>query len=321
MTSRRSLLLAAAGVLAPAAKSATTVPSKERVDRALDGKPPLDRPPFSFWHHFGLEKEGPESHARATLSFHRQFHTDLVKVMSDFPYPKPIGQWYGLTEQQNPFPAQIRALEMIREGLGNEAYFVETIFNPWNVAEKLSSPQEVLRLKAENPKALKDALEAIARSEANHARKAIAAGASGIFLAIANAQPEFLSEEDYGHWSAPFDRSILQAVKDAPLNILHLHGDHVYLRRFAQGWPARAINYSVHGTGVAFSEFRKSYQGVLIGGLDEKKFRSLDENELKLEWHRAQEQAGRRFILAPGCSVPNDSTDAELKRLVSVIGA
>jgi uroporphyrinogen-III decarboxylase len=321
MTTRRSLLLAAAGFLAPAAKSAATPSSKERVDRALDGKPSGDRPPFSFWHHFGLEKEGPESHARATLAFHRQFHTDLVKVMSDFPYPKLIGPWYGLTEEQNPFPAQIRALELIRDGLGGEAYFVETIFNPWNVAEKLSSPQEVLRLKGENPKALKNALEVIARSEANHARKAIAAGAAGIFLAIANAQPEFLSEEDYARWSEPFDRSILEAVKDAHLNVLHLHGDHVYLKRFTKGWPARAINYSVEGTGVPFSEFRKSYQGVLIGGLDEKKFRSLDENELKVEWHRAQEEAGKRFILAPGCSVPNDSTDAELNRLVSVIGA
>jgi uroporphyrinogen decarboxylase len=321
MTTRRSLLLAAAGLLASAAKSASTIGSKERVDRALNGKPPVDRPPFSFWHHFGLEKEGPESHVRATLAFHRRFHTDLVKVMSDFPYPKPIGQWYGLTEQQNPFPAQIRALELIRDGLGGEAYFVETIFNPWNVAEKLSSPQEVQRLKKENPKALRDALEAIARSEANHARKAIATGAAGIFLAIANAQPEFLSKEDYARWSEPFDRSILEAVKDAPLNILHLHGDHVYLRHFAKPWPARAINYSVQGTGVAFSEFRKSYQGVLIGGLDEKKFRSLDENELKIEWHRAQKEAGNHFILAPGCSVPNDSTDAELSRLVSVIGA
>lgn len=293
MTSRRCFLLAAAGFLAPGAKSTARLGSKERVDRAVNGKPPMDRPPFSFWHHFGLEKEGPESHARATLAFHRQFHTDLVKVMSDFPYPKPSGHWYGPTEHQNPFPAQIRALELIRDGLGGEAYFVETIFNPWNVAEKLSSPQEVLRLKDENPKALKDALEAIARSEANHARKAIAAGAAGIFLAIANAQPEFLSEEDYARWSEPFDRSILEAVKDARLNILHLHGDHVYLRRFAKAWPARAINYSVEGTGVAFSEFRKSYQGVLIGGLDEKKFRSLDENELKLEWHQAQEEAGR----------------------------
>jgi hypothetical protein len=53
----------------------------------------------------------------------------------------------------------LRALEPIREGLRGRAYFVETIFNLWNVAEKMSSPEEVLRLKQENPKALEAALE------------------------------------------------------------------------------------------------------------------------------------------------------------------
>ncbi len=321
MNTRRSFLLAAAAVLAPPAKSAGKMSSKERVDRALNGSRTIGRPPFSFWHHFGLEKEGPESHARATIAFHRQFHTDLVKVMSDFTYPKPAGKWFELTVHENPFAPQIRALELIREGVGEEAYFVETIFNPWNVAEKLSSPAEVQRLRQENPQALADALEVIARSEANHARKAITAGAAGIFLAIANAQPEFLSEEEYAKWSEPYDRLVLDAVKDAHLNILHLHGDHVYVNHFTRPWPAVAINYSVQGTGVPFLELRKSFNGTLLGGLDEKNYRKLDEQELKSEWFRAQQQAGTRFILTPGCSVPNDSTDAELNRLVAILGA
>ena len=127
--------------------------SKERVDRALNGNRSPDRPPFSFWHHFGLQNEPPENHARATIAFHREFHTDLVKVMSDFPYPKPAGNCFGLTVEEDPFAPQIRALELIREG----------------------------------------------------------AGASGIFLAIANAQPEILSEDDYAKWSEPYDRIVLDA--------------------------------------------------------------------------------------------------------------
>ena len=73
---------------------------------------------------------------------------------------------------------------------------METIFNPWKVAENLSSPQEVLRLKEEDPQRLLDALEVITKSEANHARRAVAAGASGIFLAIANAQAGILAPDD-----------------------------------------------------------------------------------------------------------------------------
>jgi hypothetical protein len=87
-------------------------------------------------------------------AFHRQFHTDLGKVMSDYPVPKPDGKWHELKVVNNPFPEQLRALELIRDGLRGHACFVETIFNPWNVAEKMSSPEEVLRLKQDSPKAL-----------------------------------------------------------------------------------------------------------------------------------------------------------------------
>jgi uroporphyrinogen decarboxylase len=317
MLSRRLFLFSSVAAVATAGAALT---HKQRVDRAWSGKS-VDRPPFSYWHHFGLEKQGPEKHAEATIAFHKQFKTDLVKVMSDFPYPKPAGAWYQLKEEQNPFPSQIRALELIRDGVGADAYFLETIFNPWKVAENLSSTAEVLKLKQEKPQALLDALDIIARSEANHARKAIATGASGIFLAIANAQPDQLSREDYAKFSEPFDRQVLEAVKNAPLNTLHLHGDKVYLDHFAKPWPASAINYSVHGTGVEFSDFRKKYRGVLMGGLDEVNYRTLTEDQLRQEWQKAQQGAGARFVLAPGCSVPNDSTDSELARLVNVLNA
>jgi uroporphyrinogen-III decarboxylase len=81
----------------------------------------------------------------------------------------------------------------------------------------MSSPEDVLRLKQENPKALEAVLEAIAESEASHARKAIAAGAAGIFLAIANAQDGIMTQEDYARFSESFDSLILAAVS-APLN-------------------------------------------------------------------------------------------------------
>ena len=294
--------------------------SKARIDRALRGED-VDRPPFTFWYHFRLHEFPGERHAAATLDFHRRLRTDLVKVMSDYPYPKAAGKWYELREQENPFPEQVRALEMIRDGLAGEAYFIETLFNPWNFAEKLSSADEVQKLKSEQPQALLDALDAISRSEVNHARRAMAAGASGIFLAIANAGNGILTEADYAKFSEPFDRRVLEAVADAPLNVLHLHGDKVYLDRFYSGWPAAAVNYSAHATGVTLAEVRRHYSGVLMGGLDEVNFRKLTGAEMKQQWHAAQQAAGRRFILTPGCSVPDDTADEELLRLVNLLEA
>ncbi len=320
--SRRCFLSVAAGSLATGINlpAETRLSSRERVDRALEGRE-VDRPPFSFWHHFGLQKEPPERFIQATLDFHARFRTDLVKVMSDFPYPQPAGPWYDLREEVNPFPAQIQALTSIGKNLGRQAYFVETIFNPWKVAENLISAPEVLRMKEENPQRLLDALEVIAKSEANHARRAVKAGASGIFLAIANAQDGILSQDDYAKFSEPFDRQVLKATAEAPLNTLHLHGNRVYLDRFYQGWAASVINYSVQGTRVPISSVRKQCSGVLMGGLDEDRFRSLSPETLRSQYESARKEAGKRFILAPGCSVPNDSTDAELLRVPHLLGA
>jgi uroporphyrinogen decarboxylase len=321
---RRSFLFAsgaaAAGCWLSPTVRAAGLTSRERVARALDGRE-VDRPPISLWNHFGLEKEPPERHAEATLAFHRSYGTDVVKVMSDFPYPRPQGAWYELQDIANPFPAQIRALELVRQGLDGRAFFVETIFNPWNVAEKLSSPAEVKRLQAEKPQQLLDALTVIAKAEASHARQAVAAGADGIFLAVANAQEGILTPDEYARFSEPFDRIVLEAVREAPLNILHLHGDKVYLERFYEGWPARAINYSRHATGVSLAAVRARYPGVLMGGIDETRYRSLDSPTLRAQYESARTEAGPRYILTPGCSVPNDATPDELKRLRALFEA
>lgn len=315
---RRFLAGSAAAVAGFAFKSssarAAALTSRERVDRTLAGLE-VDRPPISLWNHFGLEKDGPLRHAEATLAFHRAYQTDLVKVMSDFPYPKPAGAWFDVREDASPFPAQLRALEAIAQGLEGRAPFVETLFNPWNVAEKLSSPQEVQRLKTEQPQRLLDALEVIARSEANHARLAVKAGAAGVFLAIANAQKGILTPDEYARFSEPFDRLVLEAVKNVPLNVLHIHGDAVYLDRFYTGWAATAINYSAHATGVGIGAVRARYAGVVIGGIDETKYRTLAPAVLQGQAADARTRAGARFILSPGCSVPNDASPDELRRL------
>ncbi|HOK47429.1 MAG TPA: uroporphyrinogen decarboxylase family protein, partial [Bryobacteraceae bacterium] len=147
------------------------------------------------------------------------------------------------------------------------------------------------------------------------------AGASGIFLAIDNAIEGVLTREEYAKFSEPFDRMVLEAAAGAPLNVLHLHGDKVYLDLFYQGWPAAGISYSTHATGVSIAEVRSRYSGLIMGGINELNYRSLTEEEIRRQWREAQEAAGKRFLLAPGCSVPDESTDEELSRLARAIGA
>jgi uroporphyrinogen decarboxylase len=316
---RREFLSAAAGFAAahPALFGQAMLSHKERVDRALAGKD-VDRPPFSFWHHFALPTA--EAHAARTLEFHRAYRTDIVKVMSDFPYPKPSGPWYQLKVDPNPFPAQIRALELIRDGLGGDAYYIETVFNPWNVAQKLSSPEEVLRLKRENPQALLDALDVITQSQIQHAKRALAGGASGVLFSVANANAKELPAADYEKLSRPFDRRFMEGIAGAKLNVLHLHVEPAYLAQF-RVFQAPVINYSLHVSGIPMTEVRRQFPSwVIAGGIDELNYRKLPVEEMRRQWQSAAQAAGKKFILTPGCSVPNDSQPEDLVRLPRLLG-
>lgn len=314
MLTRRTFL--AGSAVAVGARAATKgLTSTERIDRALKGED-VDRSPFSYWHHFHDQNESPEKHAASTLEFHRKFGTDLVKVMSDYPYPKPAAEWFDLRVEENPFPSQVRALQIIKSHLAGTAYFVETLFNPWKVAENLSSPEAVRSLKAENPQRLRAALDVIARSEANHARRAARAGASGMFLAIANSV-----DPDYAEWSAPYDKMVMSAVPDLPMNTLHIHGDRVSLEHFYAGWPAPVLNYSVSGTRIPMADVRAKFPGVLMGGLDEVNYPKLQPGDIKREWREAMHGAGKKLIFTPGCSVPDDTPDDRLMVLSRFFGA
>ena len=298
MYNRRYFLTALGALPLAAAGKLTKV---ERVRRALDGKD-VDRPPYTYWYHFLDEKLPGERHAATSLEFARKFSPDLVKVMSDYPFG---------SDPANPFPQQVRALEIIARELRGQALFVETIFQPFNQAEKTSSPEKIKAMLRDNPQGLLDRMEEIARAEASHARLALKAGAAGIFLAISNANDGYLTREEYRKFSEPFDRMVLEAAQGAEINTLHIHGSKPYLDLFYR-WPARVIQYSAAGTGIPLRKVRQAYSGVLMGGVDEIRFKELTPEQMQEQIRGARQEAGPKWILAPGCSVPNDTPDAQL---------
>jgi uroporphyrinogen decarboxylase len=286
----------------------------ERVKAALRGER-VDRVPFTCWHHFGLEKQPAEKHAEATIEFYRRVDPDLLKVMSDFPYPAPEGlekisqpeDWQRVEPLKNPFPEQVKALRLINKELKGQALFVETIFQSWNVAEKLSSKKDLTQLKENDPKLFKKVLRAISESQANHARLALDAGAAGIFLAVSAADQFVTDPQDYTKMGREADLIILDAVKEKGLlNILHAHGKKPHWDTLVT-YPVQAMSYSVHGTGVGLTDARRRFTGTLMGGLNEEAIAGQSIEALTADLQAAiLAMQKRRFILSPGCSVPND---------------
>jgi uroporphyrinogen-III decarboxylase len=81
-------------------------------------------------------------------------------------------------------------------------------------------------------------------------------------------------------------------------------------------YPVQVINYSAHGTGVGLTDARRKFTGTLMGGLNEEKIANQAAEELVSDLNAAvNSMQKRRFILSPGCSVPNDIAPEALLRL------
>lgn len=141
-----------------------------------------------------------------------------------------------------------------------------------------------------------------------------------MLLAVANALAAEMTPEDYRKFSLPFDRRILEALAGAKLNFLHVHVEPPYLG-FFEGLPAPVFNYSLHVSGIPIADVRKRFSTVIAGGINEVNYRKLTAEEMRAQWKAAAQAAGPKYILTPGCSVPNDSTKEELSRLPQVLGA
>jgi hypothetical protein len=54
--------------------------------------------------------------------------------------------------------------------------------------------------------------------------------------------------------------------------------------------------------------------------VDEIDYRKLTVAQMRAQWTEARKEAGPKYIAAPGCSVPNESTPDELARFSQSLG-
>ena len=320
-----------------ASKSGSSALSyKERVDKALAGQE-VDRPPYTFYRHYG--RPTAQLEAQDHLDFHRAYNTDIVKVMNDFDYPKSTtSRWYELKPLDSPYPNQLETLRRVRDGLNGGAYFIDTLYGPYMTAMILfeSQPQFANQPKSDeandahvkalhefqqsNPDGWHSAMDAITQSTINHIHHSKEIGASGALVSVFNAESKFGSVEDYKKYTRPYDKRVFDALAETKLTVLHLHFlERPYLDQFTD-FNAPILQYSVKVSGIPISEVRRKYSQTILGGVDEIDFRKLTTEEIRTQWTQARSQAGPKYIAAPGCSIPNDSTPTELSHFPKSLG-
>jgi len=271
-----------------------------------------------------------KEHAAAEADFYRAYDLDFLKVMSDFPYPLPGGLDALATEEDwkriEPIPSdhecwnqQLSALSLINEKIGKEAMFIETIFSTWTTARRLSRSRGLEVARERFPETLRAAFDAISSSLADYAKEVLKRGTAGIFLSLGAATDDVMSAAEYETWGRPFDLRILDAVREAPFNVLHIHGKRIHFNSVLD-YPVSALNWSHFATAPSLSSGKTISGKTVLGGIDEATASHVSAPEIGEQVDAAIREIGvRGLIITPGCSVPTDTREQSLLRIKETV--
>jgi uroporphyrinogen decarboxylase len=325
---------------------------KARVRAALSLERP-ERPPTGWWGHTFREEWSPQALAAATVARQRAYGLDFVKLQpraccfaeafgseyrpSGDERTKPVlvspavtsmADWSRLPSVNAEAPAlhdQVEVVRMVTAELGPEVPVIQTVFSPLTVAGYLigeDRSRAVAELR-EQPEAVGASLERIADALSDFAARSVAAGAAGIFYAISGyASEDLLSREEYLTLALPHDRRVLAAVPpDAWFNVLHLCGARIHFD-LASALDVHAVSWSVHERGnPSLAEGRDRGRRAVMGGLDHAGTLVRGSSEAVREEARAavRSTGGRGLLLAPGCSVPPEAPEENLRAVTQSV--
>ena len=286
----------------------------ERIDAILQGGQ-ADRPPVSLWYHFGVQHGPGERFARIALDAFRAYDFDWLKVMNDYFYPLPagleavrsaadLGRLEPFDVERSPWGEQLAALEVIARELRGEAYFLDTVFDPWQTLRRNLAGEHLEELMEREPEALLAALEVVTDNLVAYCRKSLAAGSAGIFLSIPAAR-ELLERERFLRFCKPFAQRLLAAVQElGPMNTAHIHGKDLYMDDVLD-LPVPILNWYDRGPkGPSLAAVKERFPGCVMGGIDQELVVRRTRAFLREHVREGIRMGGReRFLLAGGCSI------------------
>jgi len=304
----------------------------ERMQSCL-AKSRLDRLPVSFWRHFPVDDQAPDTLASAIIAYQKVYDFDFVKVtpassfcLKDWgvedewlgssegtrEYQKHIiglPEHWGKLRLLDPYSGylnkQILCLKLLNKEFNNNVPFIQTIFSPLSQAKNLIGRDQLLVHLRQFPDELVEGLEIITESTLRFIDSISKIGIAGIFYAVQHASFSLLSVDEYDRFGRAYDLKILDAVKDLWLNVLHLHGDHVMFDRFID-YPVQIINWHDRDTSPTLYEGAQIFNGTVCGGLSREKNMVLGtpESVTNEAVDAIRSMSDVPFILGTGCVVP-----------------
>jgi uroporphyrinogen decarboxylase len=211
-----------------------------------------------------------------------------------------------LDPHQNYLAEQLQCLSLIRSKYPTETPILQTIFSPLSQAKNLAGQTNLIVHLRSTPDALHRALEVITQSTLDFMSACQEQMVDGVFYAIQHAQFGVLSLAEYREFGLKYDRIIMEAADQLfPINMIHLHGDHVMFSDAAK-LPASILNWHDRSQNPDLATGMQYFSGAVCGGLQQWNTMVLGTPEM-VEAEALQALVatqGQRFILGTGCVVP-----------------
>jgi uroporphyrinogen decarboxylase len=319
---------------------------RDRVLAAMRGLS-MDRPPASFWGHVYHRESSARDLAEHTLERWRRFRWDWIKLnprkhyhvedwgvryrYSGVPGEKPAlasypvhapADWDRITEIPHDAGAlgeQVEAVRLVRADLPAEVPLLATVFTPLAILGELTEPPAALKEHlATDPARVGRALETVTRVFEKFVAELMRAGADGLYLATVDwGCRRWTSPEELRRWSRPYDLRLLAAAGLSEFHTLHVCKDDCLLFEFSD-YPVGAFSWDALAPGnPSLAEGLARLPGAVMGGIAHEGALQSPDPEAVLEQYRRAlaETGGRRWLVAPGCSIPPLSPEANLAAL------
>jgi len=261
------------------------------------------------------------------LAFHYSGVPDEKPKRMEYPVHTPA-DWARVGPRDSsaaPLAEQLDAVKLVRAGLPADVPFVETVFSPLSIAADLAeSPQAVLaHLRSDESKVLA-AVEAITSTFRGFVRDVLAAGADGIYYATVDwATRDLITPAEYLRWARPYDLAVLDAAREASLNVLHVCRRNNFLFELAD-YPVHAFSWAATEPGNPdLKAGLTAVSGAVMRGVGQEDAlqAASPEGVLRQLEDGLEQTGGRQWIVAPGCSIPPRTPPENLRAVRDWVAA
>ena len=190
-------------------------------------------------------------------------------------------------------------MKHISAELKDKAYFIDTVFDPWQSIRRNMAGENIEALMENEPEALLEALDIVADNLINYCKKSLAIGTAGIFMSVP-AAGELISRENFLRFVKPPAVKVFKAISElGKMNTAHIHGEDLFFDDVLD-FPVDIFSWWDRGPkGPSLQWVKERIPGCVMGGINQKIVARTTREFLK-NHVREGNRAGRQNTVFPG---------------------